>query len=443
MIYRPIASVSIFSKRDIDAIYLLSDERLRGMFDRLPPWMSEGHAITTDNAHEWSMENESTARSFPTSAGDSYTSTFVMVDEADLSPDLNSLLRSVKPTIDSGGKMVLLSRADKDKPVSDFKRIYAEAKRGTNGWAHIFLPWWVRPERTQEWYELQKIDIKSRTNNLDDLYEQYPSTDSEAMQPRTTDKRIPYEWLENVYVELEGDDKVGLPGLIVYKRPEVGKIYVIGADPAEGNPNSDPSSATVLDLDTGEEVAILTGKLQPDTFTNYIMMVSRFFNDAVVLTERNNHGHAVLLKMQEDGFEGILNGHDDRPGWNNTRVSKAIMYTHCTNIVQTKNTIIHSYNTYQQLVSIVGNTLKAPENMHDDEATSFSLAQCARHILVEGNAGMGVAAIEGRSIKSPTDNIRPTKIPAGAKRQPTSNPRTARIIRTSRRVRNVTTSSLG
>ena len=446
MIFRPIASVLIFSKRDIDAIYLLSEDRLRGMYDRLPEWMKGGHDVFTDNAHEWSMENESTARSFPTSAGDSYTATLAIVDEADLSPDLNSLLRAVKPTIANGGKMILLSRADKDKPISDFKKIYIDAKAGKTAWAHIFLPWYVHPRRTPEWYEKEKVDIESRTGSLDDLYEQYPATDSEALKPRSMDKRIPYEWLAAVYEELEGDDNIGLPGLTVFKRPEDGHIYVIGADPAEGNPNSDDSSATVMDVATGEEVALLAERLQPNTFADYIEKLAGFYNEASVLVERNNHGHAVLLKLAEDGFEGTMNGMDSRPGWLNTTKGKAIMYTHCTKVIQEKDAIVHAFSTYQQLASIVGSTLKAPEHEHDDRATSFALAQCARIIILGGDVMMASAHVEGRRAAPEMEPVG-DEIPVGAvstvRRGQSNFTRTVRVIRTSTRAVHAPTENLG
>jgi hypothetical protein len=445
MIFRPIASILIFSKRDIDAIYLLSEDRLRGMYDRLPEWLKSGHKVYTDNAHEWSMENESTARSFPTSAGDSYTATLAIVDEADLSPDLNSLLRAVKPTIANGGKMVLLSRADKDKPISDFKKIYIDSKSGKTAWANIFLPWYVHPRRTAEWYEREKVDIESRTGSLDDLYEQYPATDSEALKPRSLDKRIPYDWLENVYHELEGDDEVGLTGLTVFTKPEDKHLYVIGADPAEGNPNSDESSATVLDLQTGEEVAVLAGLLQPNTFADYLEKLAGYYNEASVLVERNNHGHAVLLKLSEDGFEGTLNGFDGRPGWHNTTKGKALLYTHCTKVIQEKDVIIHSFLTYQQLASIVGSTLKAPEHEHDDRATSFALAQCARLILMGGDVMMMSAAVQGRGL-AVEESAKILEPVAGSVtiqgRGRSSFVRTVKVIRTSTRTINENSSSL-
>src|SRR5258708_24278098 len=127
--------------------------------------------------------------------------TLAFVDEADLVPDLGRLMRAVKPTIDGGGRMILLSRADKTQPQSPFKRIYQGARQGQTEWAPVFLPWHARPGRDQAWYDSQKNDILHRTASVDDLHEQYPATDAEAIAPRTLDKRIAPRWLQQCHQE--------------------------------------------------------------------------------------------------------------------------------------------------------------------------------------------------------------------------------------------------
>jgi hypothetical protein len=385
-LFRPAATILVFSKRDDEAIYLLGLERLRGMYQRLPKHL-QAKDVLSSNDHEWTLSNGSVFRAFPTSGGDSYTATLAIVDEADLAPDLNRLMNAVKPTIDGGGWMILLSRVDKTKPLSEFKRIYRAAKERVNGWKSIFLPWHVRPGRDAEWYEAQTRDIESRTGALDDLYQQYPATDAEALAPATKDKRIPYEFLLRCYHEValfigERAPKVaGLPaieGLIVYRLPEAGKKYVIGADPAEGNPTSDDSSLNVLERASGEQVAKLKGKFQPEVFAAQIDAIGMWFNKANVLPERNNHGHAVILWLKLHSKLKVLKASDDKPGWNTTALSKSLMYDNTVEVLREGETMVHDFETLTQLSTIEGNSLSAPEGMHDDDATSYALALQAR-----------------------------------------------------------------
>ena len=101
-------------------------------------------------------------------------------------PDFGALMASVKPTIDGGGRMILVSRADKGRPNSPFKRIY-RARTGRTEWKAVFLPWSARPDRDAACNEALRPDILHRTGSLDELHEQYLATDAEALLPRTLD----------------------------------------------------------------------------------------------------------------------------------------------------------------------------------------------------------------------------------------------------------------
>lgn len=387
VIFRPAATVLLFSKRDDEAVYIL-DERFKGMWIRLPDFLRAGLNVIDDNDHVWSLSNGSVVRAFPTSAGDSYTATLAIVDEADLVPDLNRLMRAVKPTIDAGGRMILLSRSDKKKPQSEFKMIYRAAKRHLSPWVAIFLAWFVRPGRDAAWYEMQKQDIFTRTQSLDDLYEQYPATDTEALSPATKDKRIPGAWLEKSYHEREPASlpaALNISGLEIYADVELGRQYVIGGDPAEGNPTSDDSALTVQDRLTGEEVAALAGKYQPATFGFYLDQIGRYYNNAEILVERNNHGHAVLLWLRDNSkLNRLKDPRDGKDGWLSNSIGKALLYDTETDVFRTGDTILHSFETYTQLASIEGSTLLAPEGERDDRADSHALATAARIIHAAG-----------------------------------------------------------
>lgn len=400
----------LFSLRDEEAMELL--KRLRGMHKRLPMWVlpvppAEGALVEKpkDAAHEWVLTNGSRAKAFPSNRGDSYTASIAVIDEADLIDNLEALLGSVMPTIDAGGRLILLSRVDKGRSEekSPFKRIYTAAKKGETSWHHEFLPWSARPSRDEKWYADKKADSLSRTGSLDSLFEQYPQSDVEALAPRSLDKRFPYDWLKKCYVEwtrpIDGDGRPkfhkevfgakttvsegpALHGLTVYKIPEAGKLYVIGVDTAEGNPTSDDSAATVLDKETGEEVAMLVGKLEPAVLADYCDRLGTWYNLAALMVERNNHGHAVLLWLKDNSKLMRLCGKDGKEGWNETAKSKALLLATAADSFRNGETTIHSFATFMQLAAVEGSTLKAPEGMHDDLAISYCLAVVALPMMV-------------------------------------------------------------
>src|SRR5512134_1275730 len=95
-----------------------------------------------------------------------------------------------------------------------------------------------------------------------------------------------------------------MPGATVWELPHAASEYVIGADPAEGNPQSDESAACVVDAITGDQVAVLAGQCEPAVFAAYLAELMTWYG-AGVLVERNNHGHAVLVWMAENGLAGV------------------------------------------------------------------------------------------------------------------------------------------
>jgi hypothetical protein len=90
----------------------------------------------------------------------------------------------------------------------------------------------------------------------------------------------------------------GHGSLRVWRRPEPGHKYVIGADPSKGHDvgedlgHADPdfSVACVLDAQTRDQVAMLRARLTPYAFAEYLHALGRWFNDAYLIPEANELG---------------------------------------------------------------------------------------------------------------------------------------------------------
>lgn len=388
MIFRPAATILIFSKRDDESTYLLGDERVRGVYRRLPAFMKAGQV--TDSARTWILDNGSVARAFPTTAGDSYTASLVMVDEAAIVPDLNRMMRSIKPTIDAGGKFFLISRANKDAPHSEFNNIYNAAKQGHNDWQAIFLPWYVHQDRDEHWYAAIRQDILERTGSEDELHEQYPATDTEALEPASKNKRIPAEWINACYASVSIVKNIDHPNtppkiikgdkdVVVYIAPEPDRTYCMGVDIAEGLPTSDDSTIEVLAVESGEQVCSVAGKYDPFTIAMIAGALSDWYNKAKIMAENNSIGNSTLSWLKENGYrERLLRGHTKKHGWTSSSQGKVILYSDTFAAFKAEEVTLHNYETVLQLISIEKNTLRAPGGEHDDRADAFALAIEAR-----------------------------------------------------------------
>ena len=151
---------------------------------------------------------------------------------------------------------------------------------------------------------------------------------------------------------------------------------MIGADPAEGNPQSDESAAVVIDTDTNEQVAVLGVRCDPELFATHLRNLARLYGEARILVERNNHGHAVLLALRSSG--SVLQGPDREPGWLTTGASKAQAFAHVVGALRDRALVIHDEIT----------VLAARVDRRRDDACAAGPARRPGHGLHPG-AGCG------------------------------------------------------
>lgn len=355
--------ILLFSKRQDEANDLL--RRIRSLYQRLPAWLRERlptigaveePAVTRtrhrsrkkklkENTRELEFSNGSRILSMPAtpSAGVSYTADLVIMDEAAHMKYGRDLATNVKPTIDAGGRLIILSTAN---GVGDFFHdFWSDAVAGMNGFRTFFLPWWSRPGRDRGWYNR----VKRESPDPKKFLQNYPANPIEAFAA-SGNSRFEPEWIipqcANICEGIKSNKwpasllvrkgwpsahDAGLPatlhdvpGLTIYRPPVEGREYVVAADVSEGLEHGDYSCASVIDKESWEQVAVLHGRWEPDVFALYLMALSEPYNQAPVIVERNNHGHAVLVTMRLKQFPRIGIGHDGNQGWLTNEQTKAI-----------------------------------------------------------------------------------------------------------------------
>jgi hypothetical protein len=187
-----------------------------------------------------------------------------------------------------------------------------------------------------------------------------------------------------------------VPGLRIFAPPKPDGRYVIGVDPAEGNPGSDASAFQVLDCTTGEQVATFGERVEPKVLANYVDLVGTWYMRASILAERNNHGHTVLLWLSEHSRLHVLSGLDGKPGWLTTVLSKTTMYNAVAEQMRNGEVRLHDFSSMSELSLIEGNTLSAPQGETDDLAMAFALCCVGRT-----QTGLSFEAIGGTGKRTP------------------------------------------
>lgn len=189
----------------------------------------------------------------------------------------------------------------------------------------------------------------------------------------------------------------------VFRQPEPDVVYCIGVDTAEGltwEGKSDACSVHVLADrgDHGEEVCHLHGRdWDTHTFGQVVQKLGYWYNEGILVVERNNHGHAVLdsiLKsgdgyslLKKVGTKGVYCHHD----WDNDRQRERTMRPGFPTNVKTKVKALDDLNdallqgelhlrsarTIDELMRFVhlpGGKAGGEAGSHDDRVMSLAMA---------------------------------------------------------------------
>lgn len=313
--------------------------RARLMYSHLPEWMKSRVPLESDAVGRlrWANRSEFRARPATLRAGRSYTATGVILDEWAWLSYAEQLYEAAIRAVEAGGWLVGLSTANGRGGA--YYGVWKAAYAGLNDFAAIFLPWWSRPGRDEEWYARQ---LRNSTDPQV-LKQEMPATPEEAFIASGR-MRFDQSWIEAQSPRLAAPLprsawparlralELGRAGnrLDVYELPTPGRI-VLGADTAEGVPGGNYDAAVAYDDRTGRVLAVLHGHWDHDTYAR-LLLETALAVGATLVVERNNHGHAVLLaarhwKDRDPAYRPvpIAAGLDGKPGWNTTASTRPAM----------------------------------------------------------------------------------------------------------------------
>lgn len=178
--------VLVFSIGQDEANEML--RRAHVMYWRLPADLRATlPALIKDNTEEMAWANGARILSLPArkTAGSGYTASLVILDEFAKNERATAIYTAVKPTIDGGGKMLILSTAQGTGNL--FHDLVAKARAGVSRFAFRFLPWTARPDRDAAWYAAVAADAVDMAH----MRQEYPATPEEAFEATEVDAFLP------------------------------------------------------------------------------------------------------------------------------------------------------------------------------------------------------------------------------------------------------------
>lgn len=171
--------VLVYSQGQIEAnelirrtSFLYDHHRYR---DRLPPLVRDNTGLL-----EWDNGSRMLSLAATRKAGRSFTAALAILDEWAFMQWGRETLAAVKPTIDAGGKLLIISSADGNGTA--YHQLWQGAQAGANGYAAVFIPWYARPDRGPGWRDEK---IREAGGGRTEVVREYPENDIEAFAAAT------------------------------------------------------------------------------------------------------------------------------------------------------------------------------------------------------------------------------------------------------------------
>lgn len=191
LIFRPGSNIIMVSRSQTAADKAL--ELIDFMWSFLPPWIQDrGPALENDAAKHHSykfndgMVSRITSYAATRTVAAGQTATLVLWDEAALAEYQEDALRTLIPTTDAGGSMIVFSTARGGH--NTFARVYRAAERGENEFRTLFYPWHVsrfmNPKIDEGEIDYSLYESKKRAMSSEPwlFYAEYPSDADEAFR---------------------------------------------------------------------------------------------------------------------------------------------------------------------------------------------------------------------------------------------------------------------
>ncbi len=309
-------TICIIANKESIAIEIL--DRIKMAYRLLPLWMQTGINDGGWNAKSISLGNGSRliAAGTSTDSISGLSVSLLFIDEfAKIQKHVaEDFITATYPVISSGknSKIIMISTP---LGMNHFYEFWSKAVKGQSNFYPIKVGWWEVPGRDQQWKKEIIADIGkvrfSQEYQCKFLGSNSLLIDSDVLEVMDFKEPIGNKWN-------------GL--FLIYEYPIDGAYYVLGVDTAKGT-KRDYSVIQVLKIvneETIEQVAIYrNNEISPRDFSQVVMSVSQYYNDANMMIENNDIGQAVCDSIWYDfECERLINLDPKGIGVRSTKATK-------------------------------------------------------------------------------------------------------------------------
>jgi hypothetical protein len=393
--------------------------------EHTPSWL-QPEAIITNNQTKLEFSNKSwvEAKASSPNAGRGESLTMLVLDETAFIKDAEAIWMAAGMALSATkGKCIMISTPN------GTGNLYHKTWVGTTNKKNDFIPltvhWTQNPQSSvglqinkningeefpwSPWYEEQcrrmSYDSVKIAQELDLSFEGSKYLVIEQQLIDKYEKKV-RDQRPNFYIKydfnLKGTPESGSfiideTAFHVWKRPEEGRQYIVGADVARGD-GKDFSTIQVLDAETLEQVAEYRDKVGVDLFPYLIDWVGRAYNNAYLVVECNSFGMHVALTLRDQlqykrmffskniqdihvrPYDYKVNEGTEIPGFQTTMKTRPLIVASIIQHMRENSLILHSPRLTAEFSTFVmiNNKPQHEPGFHDDLIFGLGLALYVR-----------------------------------------------------------------
>lgn len=371
--------------------------RVRWIYEKQPNHLRRAVPVVgQQNKHEFGLTNGSRIIAVPCTGGSlrGLSGSLVSCEELAFWPNADVAWAAIIGAVnDSGGQLVIASTANGEG--GKYHEIWTNAEAGLNRFQTVFLPWSANPERDDLWYsetarELGPLMRQEYPATPDEMFLSTGTKYFDARDLKLLEAQHGMKPIRVMYGAFGLDDAVKLSGrhvgLRIYREPQPGRSYVIGADTADGG--GDACSATVLDVQTGEQVAqYISYTDRSGQFGDALAAIGEQYNWAMIGAEINNTGHGTCVALERNNYPNLYRRANGENHWRTSDSTREPMLNQYREALSDRELTLHDPECYRQarIFCNVKGKWQHPENDHDDCVFAAGIAQQVRlQVLAQG-----------------------------------------------------------
>jgi hypothetical protein len=379
---------AIVSMRDDSATALLDDPRrwlndVPALLRRPIRTQARGRIVYGDTGaslQAFTTRSKDGLRSFVPSAA--------LISEAAFAPDLEEVIAQADAAVGEG---LLIVESTANNPADYFSSLVQAAPH--NGWHLLTLWWWEHPKYTSADADIPDDFEPTKTERI--LQQKYGLTRNQLHWRRrkslsigeTKFRREYPACLEDCFLGREGGyfgdellEKMAITDwnnqpFVQHEAPHPNDKYVMGVD-LGGGVGGDYSVMTVVSVATHQPVYVeRSNTLTPAAFAHRVIQIGSRYNDALVLAESNNHGHAFIQELNQCGYRQQWRNPKGK-AWVTTLQSKLDAFGTLREALQLVHVLDRTTHMELRSLTIMPGKVapEAPKGAHDDCAMSMALA---------------------------------------------------------------------